>query len=119
MLLKQDKISSNSNNKEDGFPHKASEAIKDILNRISSESGEVYILKMDLVKYYNNIQKADVYKRLSELNKGFETTAKKLEEVTQILDELADKIPYEDISRQRFAKFTKQRGSKRKWGVYC
>ena len=74
---------------------------------------------MDLVKYYNNIQKADVYKRLSELNKGFETTAKKLEEVAQILDELADKIPYEDISRQRFAKFAKQRGSKRKWGAYC
>ena len=104
---------------EDDFPHKASEAMKDILNRISSESGEVYIPKMDLVKYYNNIQKADVYKRLSELNKGFETTAKKLEEVAQILDELADKIPYEDISRQRFAKFAKQRGSKRKWGAYC
>ena len=104
---------------EDDFPHKASEAMKDILNRISSESGEVYIPRMDLVKYYKNIQKADVYKRLSELNKGFETTAKKLEEVAQILDELADKIPYEDISRQRFAKFMKQRGSKRKWGVYC
>lgn len=104
---------------EDDFSHKASEAIKNIPKRISSESGEVYIPKIDLVKYYNNVQKEVIYKRLSELNTGFETTAKKLEELAQILDKLAEKLPCEDISRQRFAKFTKQRGSKRKWETYC